>query len=117
MGEICYYNNITKQFLWTKKEYTIENCAHLERHPDYDGVETKIQKLETALLEADKGLENLLEFLEQAPFDFKNGNTCPNGIIDEGEVLGTTYLGELIEKESITRESISKLVNEIKERG
>lgn len=34
------------------------------------------------------------EFLKNAPFDFRNGNES-NGI-DEGEVLGTNYLFELI---------------------
>ena len=57
-----------------------------------------LEAAEKTMLEYQDAFDELYEFLEHAPFDFKNGVTDPTGSIDEGEVLGFKYLTELLEK-------------------
>ena len=60
--------------------------------------EVLLQAAMKTMLEYQDAFEELYDFLDKAPFDFKNGNTDPTGTTDEGEVLGYRYLKELLEK-------------------
>lgn len=58
----------------------------------------ELQGYKQSILDQAECIEEVKEFLEQAPFDFHNGNTDPTGYMDEGDVLGNEFLGKLIEQ-------------------
>jgi hypothetical protein len=52
--EVCYYNNVTKQYFFTKKPFeSLTNCDHLERCEQYDS--------SLKVVEVNKKLKELVE--------------------------------------------------------
>ena len=58
----------------------------------------EISQLRKENKELTEAFQECFDFLELAPFDFRNGVTDPTGSVDEGEVLGSKYLCEILEK-------------------
>ncbi len=96
--EKCYYNNITKQYFFTKHEFEdMINCDHLERCPEYDESFNVIEKIQSQA----KTIEKLTKCVDKLS-DIRNQRDLYISEFDSGQgIQDVLEYVELVSKQTL----------------